>query len=89
MSVERLNLLKAYGAELVLTDGAQGMKGAIARAKELADSTPDSFIPGHLPIPPIPRLILNQPGRKSGMTQTERWIFLLLRCRHREERFPA
>ena len=46
MSVERRNLLKAYGAELVLTDGSKGMKGAIARANELAEEIPGSFIPG-------------------------------------------
>lgn len=46
MSVERRNLMKAYGAELVLTDGAKGMKGAIAKADELAKEIPHSFIPG-------------------------------------------
>ena len=46
MSVERRSLLKAYGAELVLTEGAKGMNGAIAKAQELAAGTPDSFIPG-------------------------------------------
>ncbi|MDR0914117.1 MAG: cysteine synthase A [Oscillospiraceae bacterium] len=46
MSIERRNLLKAYGAQLVLTEGAKGMKGAIEKANELAEQTPGSFIPG-------------------------------------------
>ena len=54
MSVERRQLMKAYGAELVLTDGAKGMKGAIARADELAREIPDSFIPGQFVNPANP-----------------------------------
>ena len=59
MSVERRNMLKAYGAELVLTEGAKGMKGAIAKAEELAKEIPNSFIPGRV----------REPG-KPGSTQS-------------------
>jgi len=54
MSVERRNLMKAYGAELVLTPGAEGMKGAIAKAKALAEEIPNSFIPGQFENPANP-----------------------------------
>ena len=55
MSVERRQMMKAYGAELVLTDGAQGMKGAIARAEELKAQIPNAFIPGQFVNPANPR----------------------------------
>ena len=62
MSIERRQLIKAYGAEIVLTEGSKGMKGAIAKAKELAEEIPDSFIPGQFVNPANPKAHLETTG---------------------------
>jgi len=62
MSMERRNLLKAYGAELVLTEGVKGMKGAIAKAEELAAATPNAFMPGQFSNPANPEIHIKTTG---------------------------
>ena len=73
MSVERRQLMRAYGAELVLTEGSKGMSGAIAKAEELAREIPGGFVPGQLSMPPIPRRTSRPPARRSMRIPTARW----------------
>ena len=85
MSVERRQLMQAYGAELVLTEGSKGMKGAIAKAEELANEIADSFIPGQFvnPANPAVHRVHNRPGDLGGY----RWQGGYLRYRRRHGRY--
>ena len=73
MSQERRSLLAALGAELVLTEGARGMGGAIERAKELLESTPGAWMPDQLTTPPTPGPTTRPPVPSCGGTPTAAW----------------
>ena len=76
MSIERRNIIKAYGAELVLSDGSKGMKGAIAKAEELHKEIADSFIPEQFENPANPAAHKKTTGRRSGKIRMEKSMHL-------------
>lgn len=85
MSVERRQLMKAYGAELVLTDGSKGMKGAIAKADELAKEIPNSFVPGQFVNPANPDAHKRTTAADLGGHRRQ-GRYLCRGCRHRRHR---